>query len=55
MAGTLVLDVFDGKTKDQVWQGVASGTVTEDPQKREQAIPKKISALMKKYPVPKAE
>jgi len=55
LEGTLVLDVFDGKTKDQVWQGVASGTVTEDPGKREKAIPKKIAALMKKFPVAKAE
>jgi hypothetical protein len=55
LEGTLILDVFDGETKDQVWQGVATGTITEDPQKREKAIPKKIAALMKKYPVPKAD
>ena len=55
LEGTLVLDVFDGKTRDQVWQGVATGTVTEDPGKREKAIPRNIAALMKKYPVAKAD
>lgn len=50
--GTLVMDVFDTSTKDQIWQGVAKGTVTENPDKREKSIPKSISALMKKFPVP---
>ena len=51
--GTLVLDVFDSSTKDQVWQGVATSTVSEDPAKREKTIPKKVEALMAKFPVPK--
>jgi hypothetical protein len=51
LEGTLVMDVFDGKSKDQVWQGVATSTVVENPDKREKSIPAKISALMKKYPV----
>ena len=55
MEGTMVVDVFDGKTKDQIWQGVATGTLIEDPAKREKSIPKRIEALMKKYPVSKTE
>ena len=51
LEGTLVMDVFDGESKEQVWQGVATSTVAENPKKREQGIPKKINALMKKYPV----
>jgi len=51
MEGTLVMDVFDGTTKDQVWQGIATATVAENPDKREKSIPKKINALMKKFPV----
>jgi hypothetical protein len=51
LEGTLVMDVFDGASKDQVWQGVATSTLTENPDKREKAIPSKISALMKKFPV----
>ena len=51
LEGTLVMDVFDGESKDQVWQGIATSTVTENPDKREKAIPAKVSALMKKFPV----
>jgi hypothetical protein len=49
--GTLVMDVFDEGTGEQIWQGIANGTIEEDPQKREKSIPKSISALMSKYPV----
>lgn len=51
LEGTLVMDVFDGKTKDQVWQGVAQSTVNENPVKREKSIPKKVGELMKRFPV----
>ena len=51
LEGTLVMDVFDGESKDQVWQGIATSTIVENPDKRDKAIPSKISALMKKFPV----
>ena len=51
LEGTLVMDVFDGTTKDQVWQGIATGTITENPNKRDKTIPAKIAALMNKFPV----
>jgi len=49
--GTLVMDVFDAKTKKLIWQSVASGTVKEDPKKREKAIPKTVNKMMKKFPI----
>lgn len=52
LEGTLVMDVFDGTSKNQVWQGIATGTVTEKAEKREQTIPKHIASLMRKFPVP---
>lgn len=55
MEGTLVLDVFDGTSKEQIWQGVARSTIDENPANREKGIPKKIAALMKKFPVPKTD
>lgn len=55
MEGTLVLDVFDGKSKDQIWQGVARSTINENPESRKKDIPKKIAALMKKFPVHKID
>jgi len=51
LEGTLVMDVFDGKSKNQIWQGIATSTIAEDPSKRDKTIPKKINALMKKYPI----
>lgn len=55
LEGTLVMDVFDGQSKDQVWQAIATGTVTEKPEKRETSIPKTIAALMKEFPVAPVE
>ena len=51
LEGTLVMDAFDAGTKNQIWQGVAKSTVDENPEKREQSIPKKVAALMKEFPV----
>ncbi len=51
LAGTLVMDVFDEASGDMIWQGVASGTVTEDPVKRKETIPKNVAKLMAKFPV----
>ena len=51
LQGTLVMDVFDGASKDQVWQAVASKTVTENPDKREKSIPKGVKKIMKKFPI----
>ena len=51
LEGTMVLDVFDGKSKDQIWQAVGVGTVTEKPEKREKSIPKSVKKLMKKFPI----
>lgn len=51
LEGTLIMDVFDGKTKNQVWQGIATKTVNENPDKREKSIPTNIQALMRKFPV----
>ena len=55
MKGTMVMDVFDEKSGDQIWQGVAAGTVPEKPEKREKSIPKTVAALMKKFPVNASE
>lgn len=51
LKGTIVMDVFDEQSGDQIWQGVAAGTVQEKPEKREKSIPKTVAALMKKFPV----
>ncbi|MCU4157115.1 DUF4136 domain-containing protein [Carboxylicivirga sp. A043] len=55
LEGTLVLDVFDASSKEQIWQGVVKSTVTENPEKREKIIPRNIGALMSKFPVKKVK
>lgn len=55
LKGTLVLDMMDEESKDLLWQGVATGTISEKPEKREKKIPKAISKLMKKFPVDKVK
>lgn len=51
LKGTLVMDAFDEKSGKQVWQGIATSTVQENPQKREKSIPYSVSALMKEFPI----
>lgn len=51
LQGTLVLDFLDEESKDLIWQGVATGTINEKPEKREKSIPKSVKKLMKKFPV----
>lgn len=49
--GTLVVSVYDGESKNLVWQGISSKTLKDNPKKREKTIPKAVSKIMKKYPV----
>jgi len=51
LEGTLVLDMLDEESKDLIWQGVATGTINKNPQKREKKIPKAVTKLMKKFPI----
>ena len=48
--GTLVVDVYDTKTKKLVWQASAQ-QVVKSAQKRAKSIPKAVTKIMKKYPV----
>jgi len=51
MVGTLIMDVFDGQTKNSVWQAIANATVEKKPEKRPQTMPGKIATLMREFPV----
>jgi hypothetical protein len=51
LVGTLVCDVFDATSKQLVWQGVGSGTINENANKREKTIPKNVAEIMYYYPV----
>jgi hypothetical protein len=51
LVGTLVCDVFEASSKNLIWQGVGSGTVDENPSKRERGIPRAVAQIMSRYPV----
>ena len=51
LKGILVMDVFDEESGDQVWQGIVTRTVNENPAKREKTIPQNVGALMYKFPI----
>jgi hypothetical protein len=48
--GTLIMDVFDGKKKKQIWQGTINSKVMEKRERRATTIPKKVAMLMKEFP-----
>jgi len=49
--GTLIMDVYDGKSKNQVWQAIAKGTMEKNPDRRGKTMPGKIATIMKDFPV----
>ena len=51
--GTLVIDVFDTRSKKLIWQGVGGGTVDENPQRRSKKMPAEIAQIMKSFPIEK--
>lgn len=51
MTGTLIMDVFDGKSKNSVWQALANGTVEKKAKNRPRSMPGKIATIMNKFPV----
>jgi len=48
--GTLVIDLYDAKTRQMVWRGTASDSVSSKPEKNAERISKAISKLFAKYP-----
>jgi hypothetical protein len=53
--GTLVCSVFDANEKKLIWEGSGSGEIDENPQTREDGIPKAVAKIMAQYPVPAAK
>jgi Domain of unknown function (DUF4136) len=48
--GTLVVDVFDAKTKHLIWRGSSSETLSEKPEKNEKKLEKAVEDMFKKFP-----
>ena len=48
--GTLVVDLFDCKTKEAIWRGSAEQDVSRDPQKETTNMAKATEKMFKKFP-----
>ena len=49
--GTLIMNVYDRESHNQIWQGIATSAVQSNPAKRERSIPTKVKNLMSYFPV----
>lgn len=48
--GTLVIDIWDARTKELVWRGTATDSVSDDPEKNDKKVQKALQKLFKQYP-----
>ena len=49
--GTLIMNCYDGKSRDQIWQAIATSAVQQKVEKRKSSIPSKIANIMSYFPV----
>ena len=48
--GTLVVDMFDARTKEAVWRGVSSKTLSDNPEKNAASLNKAIAKMLEHFP-----
>ena len=48
--GSLVVDIFDARTKDAVWRGTSSKTLSGNPEKNAESLNKAIEKMFKNFP-----
>lgn len=48
--GTLVVDIWDARTKQLVWRGTATDTTSESPKKNEKNLKKAMERMFREYP-----
>ena len=48
--GTLVVDIYEAKTKQLLWRGVAQGELKDTPEKRQKQLAKVTDKLFKDFP-----
>ena len=51
LVGTLILNVYGGNSKKQIWQAIATGAVNEQSKTRDKTIPATITSIMRRFPV----
>ena len=50
--GTLVVDVFDGHTKQLIWRGTSEKTLSDKPDKNERKLEDQVKDMFKHFPPP---
>lgn len=48
--GTLIVDLFDAKTKKLLWRGVATNTLSGSPEKNEKKLQQETAKMFRKFP-----
>ena len=48
--GTLVVDIFDAKSKQLIWRGTAGDTMNDKAEKNEKILTKAVEKLFQKFP-----
>ena len=51
VVGTLIIDVYDEANKQLIWESIGKGNVNENPDGRDESVPKTVAKIMKPYPV----
>jgi hypothetical protein len=48
--GTLVVDIFDAKTKEAIWRGTSTKTISDNPEKNAKSLHGAIAKMFKNFP-----
>ena len=48
--GTLVVDFFDAKTKEAIWRGTATKTISDNPQKNADHLDEAVEKMFRNFP-----
>ena len=48
--GTLVVDLFDARTKAAIWRGTSSKTLSDNPQKNAESLNKAVVKMFRNFP-----
>ena len=48
--GNLMVDIFDGATKQLIWRGTASEVLSSKPDKNEKKMEESVDKMFKKFP-----
>ena len=48
--GTLYIDIINAKTKELVWQGIGTGYLTTNAEKKDERIAEFVAKILEKYP-----